>query len=53
MANDIPASELRMETSSLYREEVVTDRRVGSIRVLTPLKPDGSTDTSRPAAYVG
>jgi len=53
MANDIPASELRMETSSLYREEVVTDRRVGSIRVLTPLKPDGSTDTSRPVAYVG
>jgi hypothetical protein len=53
MANDIPATELRMETSSLYREEVVTDRRVGSIRVLTPLKPDGSTDATRPVAYVG
>ena len=53
MANDIPAGELRMDTSSLYREEVVTDRRVGSIRVLTPLKPDGSTDLTRPVAYVG
>lgn len=53
MADDIPAGELRMDTSSLYREEVVTDRRVGSIRVLTPLKPDGSTDSSRPVAYVG
>ena len=53
MANDIPAGELRMDTSSLYREEVVTDRRIGSIRVLTPLKPDGSTDLGRPLAYVG
>ena len=53
MANDIPAGELRMDTSSLYREEVVTDRRVGSIRVLTPLKPDGSTDPTRPVSYVG
>lgn len=53
MATDIPAGELRMDTSSLYREEVVTDRRVGSIRVLTPLRPDGSTDPTRPVAYVG
>jgi hypothetical protein len=53
MANDIPAGELRMDTSSLYREEVLTDRRVGSIRVLTPLKPDGSTDATRAVAYVG
>ena len=42
-----------MDTSSLYREEVVTDRRIGSIRVLTPLKPDGSTDKTRPVAYGG
>jgi hypothetical protein len=53
MATDIPAGELRMDTSSLYREEVVTDRRVGSIRVLTPLRPDGSPDSTRPIAYVG
>ena len=52
MANDIPA-ELRMETSSLYREELVTDRRVGSIRVLTPIRPDGLTDPTRAVAYVG
>ena len=53
MANEIPAGELRMDTSSLYREEVLTDRRVGSLRVLTPVKPDGSTDPTRPIAYVG
>ena len=53
MANDIAAGELRMDPGSLYREEVVTDRRIGSIRVLTPLKTDGSTDPSRPVQYVG
>jgi hypothetical protein len=53
MANDIPAGELRMDTSSLYREEVITDRRIGSIRVLTPLKPDGSPDPGRAVQYVG
>jgi hypothetical protein len=53
MANEIPAGELRMDTSSLYREEVVTDRRIGSIRVLTPIRPDGSTDLGRSVAYVG
>jgi hypothetical protein len=53
MANDIPAGELRMDTSSLYREEVITDRRIGSIRVLTPLKPDGSPDPGRTVQYVG
>ena len=53
MANETSAGELRMDTSSLYREEVVTDRRVGSIRVLTPLKPDGSPDPDRPISYVG
>jgi hypothetical protein len=53
MANEIPAGELRMDSSSLYREEVVTDRRIGSIRMLTPIRPDGSTDPGRPVAYVG
>lgn len=53
MANDISAGELSMDRGSLYREEVVTDRRIGSIRVMTPLKPDGSTDPTRPVAYVG
>lgn len=42
-----------MDATSLYREEVVTDRRVGTIRVMTPIKTDGSTDASRPVLYVG
>jgi hypothetical protein len=42
-----------MDPSSLYREELFTDRKVGMIRVLTPVKTDGSPDTGRPAVYVG
>jgi len=47
------ASEPRMDPKSLYREEVISDRKVGTIRVLTPIKSDGETDSSRQVAYIG
>lgn len=43
----------QMDAANLYREEVYTDRRVGSIRVMTPVTPDGETDSARPVLYVG
>lgn len=46
-------SELKMDGSSLYREEIVTDRKMGSIRVLTPVASDGRPDASRKVLYVG
>ena len=42
-----------MDVDDLYREETFTDRRIGTIRQLTPLKRDGSTDAGRPVRYVG
>jgi hypothetical protein len=45
--------EPRMDSTSLYREELFTDRKVGMIRVLIPVKTDGSPDAGRPAVYVG
>jgi hypothetical protein len=42
-----------MDPKSLYREEIITDRKVGTIRVLTPIKSDGSSDASRPITYIG
>jgi hypothetical protein len=45
--------ELRMDPTSLYREEVFTDRRMGTIRVLTPVKTDGAFDPGRKVLYVG
>ena len=31
-------SELKVDPASLYQEEIFTDRRVGTIRRLTPIK---------------
>jgi hypothetical protein len=53
MSNERQNPEIKMDIDSLYREEVVTDRRVGSIRVMTPIKADGNTDTSREVVYIG
>jgi hypothetical protein len=42
-----------MDPNTLYREEVISDRKVGTIRMLTPIRSDGSHDASRPVAYIG
>jgi hypothetical protein len=46
-------TEARFDAASLYREEVYTDRRVGTVRVLVPVKSDGAADTARATLYVG
>ena len=45
--------DLHMDHAALYREEVFTDRKVGSIRRLMPVKADGSTDAARAPVYTG
>jgi len=42
-----------MDATGLYREEVYTDQRVGSIRCLTPVTAEGGIDSSRPVQYIG
>src|SRR5713226_1906273 len=46
-------SELKVDPASLYQEEIFTDRRVGTIRRLTPIKKDGSRDQARAVLYLG
>lgn len=46
-------AELRMNAANLYREETFTDRRVGSIRRLVPVAPDGTDDKTRAAVFEG
>ena len=53
MAIERGAAELRMDDTSLYREETFTDRRLGVIRVLTPVTKDGSADAGRRVVYLG
>lgn len=47
------APDTKMDATALYREDIVTDRKVGTIRRMTPLKSDGTDDASRPVLYVG
>ncbi len=46
-------NEIMMDANDLYRDETITDRRVGNIRVLTPITSDGQPDTSRDTQYIG
>jgi hypothetical protein len=45
--------QVSMDVSQIYREEIFTDRKVGTIRVLTPVTPDGSADAARAVIFVG
>jgi len=46
-------ADLKMDGTNLYREDVYTDRKIGTIRVMTPVTSLGGPDSSRPVIYVG
>jgi hypothetical protein len=45
--------EFTVDRNSLYREESLTDLKAGSIRILKPVKLDGSDDESREDIFIG
>jgi hypothetical protein len=49
--NDLP--DVKLDPSGMYREEVFTDRRAGTIRKLTPVTIDGSVDSKRSVLFSG
>ena len=49
--NDLP--DVRLDPAAMYKEEIFTDRRAGTIRRLTPIKLDGATDPARPVLFSG
>lgn len=49
--SDLP--EVQLDPAGLYREEIYTDRRAGTIRRLTPVTVDGATDPKRPVLFSG
>ncbi len=55
MANQSPqqVDSMTVDVDNLYREESYTDLRAASVRVLVPVKLDGSVDPSRPTHYIG
>ena len=46
-------ADLKMDGTNLYREDVYTDRKIGTIRVVTPVTSLGGPDSGRPVIYVG
>src|SRR5205823_5906628 len=48
---DLP--EIQLDSKALYREDVFTDRRAGSIRRLTPVTADGAPDPTRHVLFSG
>jgi hypothetical protein len=47
------ANDIKVDPKALYLEEIFTDRRVGTIRRLTPVTKEGVRDQARPVLYVG
>jgi hypothetical protein len=48
---DLP--DIQLDSTSLYREEIFTDRRAGTIRRLTPVTVEGANDGTRFVLYSG
>ena len=42
-----------IDKNNLYRDESITDLKVGAIRCLIPIKADGTDDESRERLFVG
>jgi hypothetical protein len=42
-----------MDATSLYREEIYTDRAAATLRVLVPMTKDGTPDRGRQTVYMG
>jgi hypothetical protein len=53
MSSSTEARQAVMESTQIYREETFTDRKVGTIRRLSPVTADGGVDTTRPVIFVG
>ncbi len=53
MTDQKSAAEITVDVENLHREEVFSDLQAASVRRLTPVKADGSTDKDRDVIYIG
>jgi hypothetical protein len=47
------STEIKMDASNLYREEVFTDNAVGTLRQLSPVTTGGEPDSTRSLQFLG
>lgn len=45
--------DLKVDRGNLYREEVITDLKVATVRQLSPILLDGTADRSRTVLFIG
>jgi len=53
MADATGMPEIQVDRDAMYREELYTDRKAGTIRRLTPVGADGAPDAARPVLFSG
>ena len=53
MAQEPGLPEIQVDRDALYREDLFTDRKAGTIRRLTPVDAQGEPDATRPVLYSG
>ncbi len=53
MSSATEGHQTTMDSAQIYREDLFTDRKLGTIRRLTPVAADGSDDAARAVLYVG
>lgn len=51
MSEENSLENITIDGTNLWKEETITDLKVGSIRKLTPINLDGSEDESRKATF--
>lgn len=51
--SDIDSIDAKLDESNLYAEELVTDRKLGMIHILTPILPSGEKDPKRKPIFTG
>jgi len=53
MAQELGVPDIQVDRNGLYREEIFTDRKAGTIRRLVPVTADGAPDMTRTVVYSG
>ena len=51
MQEGLKTEDMKLDAENLWKEEIFTDLKVGTIRKLTPVRLDGSEDPSRKPVF--
>ena len=50
---DLDKINAEMDINNLYTEEILTDRKMGTMHILTPVDAEGKRDLTRPMVFTG